>query len=85
MTTERERLQIADELQGMIEQMKEETLPDYDPATEITIGDLEKKLGCSRSRVERMIEEKEKSGQLRFRYVILPTGQRAKAYRPAEK
>jgi predicted transcriptional regulator len=85
MTTETERLQIAGELREMLEALQGETLPEYDPEVEITVADLAQKINCGRGRAQRMIEEKVQAGTMTARFVMLPTGQRAKAYRPIKK
>ena len=72
MITENELIQ---ELAALI------TLPDFDPAVEVTAGQVAKYSNKSVDKIREDLNDMVKKNELKSRLVRMPSGQRARAYR----
>lgn len=63
------------------ELVKELTLPDYDPENEVTAKLLAPKLNLSEGKTLIALKRKEAAGELTSRWVKLPSGYKALAFR----
>ena len=57
------------------------TLPEFDPAVEVTAGQVAKYSNKSVDKIRMDLNDMVKKGELKSRLVRMPTGQRARAYR----
>ena len=65
------------------ELVKELTLPDFDPETEVTAKLLAPRLNLSEGKTLARLKEKVDAGELAWRWVKLPMGYKAMAFRKA--
>lgn len=65
------------------ELVKELTLPDYDPENEVTAKLLAPKLNLSEGKTLLRLKAKVEAGEMSSRWVKLPTGYKALAFRKA--
>lgn len=65
------------------ELVKELTLPDYDPETEVTAKMLAPKLNLSEGKTLERLKTKVAAGELTCQWVKLPSGYKALAFRKA--